>query len=85
MTRLLSFVLVPLMLLALAGCQSTGATTCCSGCDQDVAAQKACDKAKIACVEKKASSSCEKKVASSCEKKVASSCEKKAAPCCDKK
>ena len=29
MTKLLTFVVVPLMLLALAGCQTTEKTTCC--------------------------------------------------------
>ena len=61
MTRLLTFVVVPLMLLALAGCQTTEKTTCCGTCDKSVAAKKSCDKAETPCLEKKASSSCEKK------------------------
>ena len=69
MTRLLSFVLVPLLLLALTGCQATEKNTCCGACGKSVAAQKSCDKAKLSCAEKKASSSCEKKCAPSCEKK----------------
>lgn len=61
MTRLFRFMLVPLMLLALSGCQATEKTTCCGSCGKSVAAQKCCHKAKTPCEKKKASKCCHKK------------------------